>query len=292
MKNRVYKINDLNYPSSDKIQSRTSTVARSMASTLMPRIGASDHDIKFFRKYFNTDKCVYCGNKATHLDHLFPLIENQKPTGYCTNPANLVPCCSECNGSKGSKRWWDYMDTSSYDDSDVKQKKIKERLTKDNQLQNRSTNLKNYCEEMGLPTCKDSNNNDSCKLNLNKDCLDWWNELYDNIKNALDTAQIQIDAFNAGITTSISGDNIDFKKYFKNLFKDKKYKDRLTSIGFDEKKVSTDDNNDELKKILDDAEKAFNLGKNNAESILGKDNDKIRELYNTDEKWLKYIITS
>lgn len=38
------KSGNSDYPAADKIGSRSSTVARAMASTLMPRIGATDQD--------------------------------------------------------------------------------------------------------------------------------------------------------------------------------------------------------------------------------------------------------
>jgi len=46
---------------------------------------------------------------ASHLDHLHALIVERKPTGYGTEPANLVPCCPECNQPKGNMEWEDFM---------------------------------------------------------------------------------------------------------------------------------------------------------------------------------------
>ena len=92
------------YPAADKIGSRSSTVARAMASTLMPRIGAvdverstmlhlslDDKDIIKLKKdkirykdnqaiitlHLSGLKCVYCGELATNLDHLFPFIKDK-----------------------------------------------------------------------------------------------------------------------------------------------------------------------------------------------------------------------
>ena len=98
------------YPSADKIWSRTSTVARSMASTLMPVVKPESNSSMLDNK----DNCVYCGAKANHLDHLYPLVENKYPSGYCTEPVNLVPCCGSCNQSKGAKYWYNYMNISNY----------------------------------------------------------------------------------------------------------------------------------------------------------------------------------
>ena len=99
------------YPSADKIWSRTSTVARSMASTLMPIVKPEKYS---FSQLESGDKCVYCGAKANHLDHLYPLVEKKYPSGYYTEPVNLVPCCGNCNQSKGAKYWYDYMNIINY----------------------------------------------------------------------------------------------------------------------------------------------------------------------------------
>ena len=103
------KLYGKDYPSADKIWSRTSTIARSMASTLMPIVKPEDNISSW-----DDNKCVYCGGNANHLDHLYPLVENKYPSGYCTEPINLVPCCGNCNQSKGAKYWYDYMDITSY----------------------------------------------------------------------------------------------------------------------------------------------------------------------------------
>lgn len=56
--------------------------------------------------------CAYCGDKATEWDHLNPLVRNQKPTGFITELANLVPACGKCNQSKGSKQWLAWINGS------------------------------------------------------------------------------------------------------------------------------------------------------------------------------------
>lgn len=103
------------YPAADKIGSRTSTVARSMASTLMPRIKGVDdqNDVEIWSKE-SVICCAYCGGKANHVDHLFPLVEGKYPSGYYSNSENLVPCCGDCNQSKGAKSWEEYMDILNY----------------------------------------------------------------------------------------------------------------------------------------------------------------------------------
>ena len=54
-------------------------------------------------------RCAYCGDKSTEWDHLRPIITGQKPTGYITEIANLVPACGKCNQSKGKSQWHDWI---------------------------------------------------------------------------------------------------------------------------------------------------------------------------------------
>lgn len=53
--------------------------------------------------------CVYCGDTSTEWDHLRPLVEKQRPTGYISEIHNLVPACGKCNQSKGNKNWLVWM---------------------------------------------------------------------------------------------------------------------------------------------------------------------------------------
>ncbi len=217
------------YPATDKIESRSSTVARAMASSLMPRLKATVEERRAIVQLSLKEKeipdvikklqCVYCGAQATHLDHLFPFITNKKPTGYFTEPANLVPCCDQCNQKKGAKSWYDYMKDLIDNEKDNNKKK---------ELEERRTNLNLYCHEKHLPDkngeVRDTNNefvvNDHI-LNFMEDSniRDWWFDLYNEVVNALHNAQIQIDAFKAGIIYSIKNQNIkkSFNQYFEGL---------------------------------------------------------------------------
>ena len=49
--------------------------------------------------------CAYCSDLYTERDHLRPLVVRQRPTGYISEIANLVPACGKCNQSKGNKPW-------------------------------------------------------------------------------------------------------------------------------------------------------------------------------------------
>ncbi|MCQ2234186.1 MAG: HNH endonuclease [Paludibacteraceae bacterium] len=116
MRKKIYprkKIAELKYPSTDNIGNRTSTIARSMACTIATITSCTEDMEKEWLDIFDPNNegltCAYCGDKATHLDHLLPLIIKGSPTGYGTEPGNLVPCCGNCNQSKGNKDWDVYI---------------------------------------------------------------------------------------------------------------------------------------------------------------------------------------
>lgn len=102
-------IKGFKYPAADTISGRSSTICRSMACTLTERVACSPEVEQSWAGFFKEKKCAYCGDAATHLDHLYPLIENRRPTGYGTEPANLVPCCGKCNQVKGNLGWEEFM---------------------------------------------------------------------------------------------------------------------------------------------------------------------------------------
>jgi len=112
-KRNACKIGGLKYPAYDPVKNRTSTIARAMACSLDPRISCSREDEEEWRHILRQPEgpltCAYCGQPATHLDHLRPLIDGKYPTGWITEPGNLVPCCSVCNQKKGNSDWQEYM---------------------------------------------------------------------------------------------------------------------------------------------------------------------------------------
>lgn len=150
------KIAGLKYPASDKIKNRTSTIARSMACTLDSRIPCSDEQERRWLEILNQKQdnltCVYCGNKATHLDHLYPLISDIYPTGWSSEPGNLVPCCGKCNQSKGNQDWEEYMNSDNCkhadDSKDERINRIKELLESElKPKQNNWSNNPNFKKE-------------------------------------------------------------------------------------------------------------------------------------------------
>lgn len=53
--------------------------------------------------------CVYCGQRATTMDHFEPLVTDGMPTGLIPTELDVVPCCSWCNSSKGARSWKVHM---------------------------------------------------------------------------------------------------------------------------------------------------------------------------------------
>ena len=128
------KINDIGYPSSDKVTSRISTLRRSMACTLMNRDACTPEQEQVWLSFFPDDKCAYCGQEATHLDHLHPMIRDNEPTGYGTDPGNLVPCCKKCNTPKSNMDWVEFMRSSKCEHIAKPNKTIQESI--DERIQN------------------------------------------------------------------------------------------------------------------------------------------------------------
>jgi len=100
-------------PGSQSIRSRRSTITNAFVNSLMPVIRPTAAQIEDALKVLgmNCDDacCVYCGKEAHGWDHLRPLVEGSRPTGYITEIANLVPCCGSCNSKKGNTTWRDWM---------------------------------------------------------------------------------------------------------------------------------------------------------------------------------------
>lgn len=55
--------------------------------------------------------CVYCCQPAQTWDHLFNLVKGGESNGHGHQIGNLVPCCRDCNSSKGGKSFEVYVDS-------------------------------------------------------------------------------------------------------------------------------------------------------------------------------------
>ncbi|MBM7770608.1 hypothetical protein JOD54_000812 [Actinokineospora baliensis] len=55
------------------------------------------YDVPFLRRLYR-DRCAYCGARADHIDHVWPLA-----AGGDDAPWNLAPACRTCNLTKGKR---------------------------------------------------------------------------------------------------------------------------------------------------------------------------------------------
>lgn len=166
------KINGFKYPAADQISGRTSTICRSMACTLLCREACSPDQEKEWMKFFPEKTCAYCGKKATHLDHLYAFIVDRMPTGYGTEPANLVPCCTECNQPKGNMHWEDFMRSNNCNhigDDDT---------TSKDAMENRIEIIKRFQKSMPAK-----------KVDIDSETLKKWNSLLNEFDDMLKKAQ-------------------------------------------------------------------------------------------------------
>jgi hypothetical protein len=100
-------------PKPVKITGRTSTITNSFINSIIPVIPPTDAQVSKALRILRIDPahvtCAYCGDRATEWDHLRPLVKDQRPTGYISEIANLVPSCGKCNQSKGNKPWQEWI---------------------------------------------------------------------------------------------------------------------------------------------------------------------------------------
>lgn len=100
-------------PKSGGIIGRKSTITSEFVRALIPTIYPTPQEFEQALDILGQKKdqleCSYCEGTYTEWDHLRPVVENRKPTGYITNIQNLVPSCGKCNQSKGNKYWRTWM---------------------------------------------------------------------------------------------------------------------------------------------------------------------------------------
>jgi hypothetical protein len=108
MKKNVFKM-----PTPVTIMGRSASITNSFVNGIIPAHKPTNAEIQEALNVLHQNeddvRCVYCGDKKTEWDHLYPLIINKKPTGYITEIANLVPACGKCNQSKGNSNWKEWM---------------------------------------------------------------------------------------------------------------------------------------------------------------------------------------
>ena len=100
-------------PKPVKITARTSAITNSFINGIIPTIKPTDAEIQDALETLGMTEeticCAYCGDAYTEWDHMRPLIQNKRPTGYISEIHNLVPACGKCNQSKGNKAWREWI---------------------------------------------------------------------------------------------------------------------------------------------------------------------------------------
>lgn len=100
---------DFDLPSPGSIKGRSSSITAAFIQAIVPVVEPTTSEIAEALAILGMTSgacvCAYCGDPRTEWDHFRPLVTNQRPTGYITEIANLVPSCGKCNQSKGSKHW-------------------------------------------------------------------------------------------------------------------------------------------------------------------------------------------
>lgn len=95
------------------VTGRSSSITNAFVNAIIPCIPPTEAEeieaLSILKIAPDDIRCAYCGDTATEWDHLRPIITDQKPTGYITEIANLVPSCGKCNQSKGKSHWKKWM---------------------------------------------------------------------------------------------------------------------------------------------------------------------------------------
>lgn len=104
---------DFDLPSPGSIKGRSSSITAAFIQAIVPVVEPSDAEVDEVLRILGMKRgacvCAYCGEGRTEWDHFRPLVMNQRPTGYITEIANLVPACGKCNQSKGGRRWREWI---------------------------------------------------------------------------------------------------------------------------------------------------------------------------------------
>jgi len=108
--------NLIRMPAPGNIMSRSSSITNAFVNSLIPIVTPSEEEVlealQILQINPDHQTCAYCGDTATEWDHLRPLVSGQKPTGFITEIANLVPACGKCNQSKGNQPWRGWINSN------------------------------------------------------------------------------------------------------------------------------------------------------------------------------------
>jgi len=110
--NTVTYIGQFAMPKPVRITGRSSSITNSFVNGVIPVVVPSEAEVREALEILGMLErvtCSYCGDTSTEWDHLRPLVDKQRPTGYISEIHNLVPACGKCNQSKGNKHWLTWM---------------------------------------------------------------------------------------------------------------------------------------------------------------------------------------
>ncbi len=99
-------------PNPVRITGRSSSITNSFVNGIIPVVPPTVAEVQEALEILEMAdgvRCAYCGDGSSEWDHLRPLVEKQRPTGYISEIYNLVPACGKCNQSKGNKPWRTWM---------------------------------------------------------------------------------------------------------------------------------------------------------------------------------------
>jgi len=100
-------------PTGLTITGRSSSVRNVFVAAILPVTRPTADEVREVLDIFGLDPthlaCSYCGDTASEWDHLRPLVEGGRPTGFPSSIRNLVPACGKCNQSKGKSDWRAWM---------------------------------------------------------------------------------------------------------------------------------------------------------------------------------------
>ena len=74
---------------------------------LTPKLAKKRYRESIYKAW--NDKCAYCGEEATSLDHIIPRFKSGS-----SNRNNLIPACRRCNTSKASSKMEDWYQAQTF----------------------------------------------------------------------------------------------------------------------------------------------------------------------------------
>jgi hypothetical protein len=89
-------------------QRRGTTINHAFASAIAPCDPYNEEKVREALLFLGQDPdgelvCIFCEGKAQTWDHLTSLVKRGELNGFGHQLGNLVPCCKDCNSSKGAK---------------------------------------------------------------------------------------------------------------------------------------------------------------------------------------------